>query len=60
MPSRDNDPRWSTTLEVEKPIVEKRGSNTSVPSPTIKGKLEIMALFSVTKRSLPSLYHHFI
>ena len=36
MPSRDNDPRWSTNLEVEKPNVEKRGSNTSVPSPIIK------------------------
>ena len=40
MPSRDNDPRWSTALEVEKPNVEKRSSNTSVPLEVEKPNVE--------------------
>ncbi|XP_076084778.1 uncharacterized protein LOC143055509 isoform X7 [Mytilus galloprovincialis] len=36
MPSRDNDPRWSMTIDVEKPHTEKKSSHQSEHPPVIK------------------------
>ncbi|XP_063407088.1 protein scribble homolog isoform X12 [Mytilus trossulus] len=36
MPSRDNDPRWSMTIDVEKPHTEKKSPHQSEHPPVIK------------------------
>ncbi|CAG2189762.1 SCRIB [Mytilus edulis] len=36
MPSRDNDPRWSMTIDVEKPHTEKKSTHQSEHPPVIK------------------------
>ncbi|CAC5374967.1 SCRIB [Mytilus coruscus] len=36
MPSRDNDPRWSMTIDVEKPHTEKKSPQQSEQPPVIK------------------------